>query len=998
MMKQFLQSISAQVGLLFVLLFLIAIVQTDAQNLVTNGDFEAATDLQGWSGYNNQELTDADVNSRVGNVNANDGSLFQVFNVVADETYDFSFDYKWVNNGQPNMNMTVRVRNEADNVSFQDIVLNSVEGTWDAASVAVTVPSGVTQVRILFFKGTGNKPLRIDNVVFEPQATLPCVTPTNINNPSLASQSAYFSWDASPSETNGYHWAVVSAGGNPDTPADIVADGAVATGVTNISVTGLIENTNYDFYVRTKCASSNSSWTTAVNFTPSFQGNLIVNSRFTLNDIDPSFSSWDGFNQDSRIDNINGDFVGYIDNDGTLRQDVNVVPGVEYVISFNYRWLDTGRANGNDISPQIRNPNVGGSAGILQSITLTDNDSDVWYNFYYTYTLPVTENIGQLRIQFFKGVNRNQLHINNVTVLENKDISGEADFTYKNGTWSPSNPSGSALATDDVYIYNGTASITSDLTANNFEISSWADVDISAVLDLSGTLTANGKVDFKNDAIVLGQLKNGNVSGSVFVERYIPGGNRAFRLVTSAVDSDLSIYNNWQERGVAPAGLGTHITGSDTGANGFDLTTTGNESLFTFDNSVVNQSVVSAWTPISNTDVSTLNAGELYRIYVRGDRNIDLTDNDAIATETTLRAKGTLKTGTLTTGTGNIPALSPVASNYSAVANPYQAIIDTETLTYNDVNSNFIYVWDANELENGKFVTVSTDNSVAPDPSSSNANQFIMPGQSFFVKNSSSISGTPSIVFEEADKATSQAQVQIFSEQPDVIPYLNLRLYKESALVNDLAEVDAIGFRFGEQFSNLPSDEDASKLGNPNENLAIINNQSLYYIENRSIPLNNEVLPLFVNGYSDLNYSFKALLGNIPENIQLYLDDSYTGESYLLQDNEVYNFSIDESIAESTAFDRFQVRFDVGSLSAINFDENFHFNIYPNPVENQLKIDMDNFEVITSIELYDQLGKLLMNNENLESLEFDVSQLQSGMYLLKVNTETASYTSKFLKK
>ena len=1002
-MKKFLHINSIRKTIVLSLLLCLGSFQIQAQNLVTNGDFESGVindfnNVEGWDGFNHRIMVDNDTDERTGQINANEGSFFQVFSVVPEETYDFSFDYKWLNNAQPNMNMTVRVRNEATNDNIASIPLGSDEGNWVFnENIEVTVPTGVTEIRIQFFKGANNKPIRIDNVVFEPQAGLPCEPPTSVTNSSIATEAASFTWNSAPSELNGYDWAVVEIGDDPDVPADLVTNGSVSTGVLRAVVSGLTENTNYQFYVRTKCDGTDvSDWSAAVAFTPSFQENLITNSRFTLDGISSSFNAWEGFNRDSRKDNLNGDFVGYIDNDGTLRQDVQVVPGVEYVISFNYRWLDTGRVNGNDITPQVRNPNVGGGAGILETLTLSQNDSDVWYSVHYTYTLPLSEGIDEIRLQFFKGVNRNQLHISNVSILENIDLSSVADYVYKNGAWAPTNPAGVATSADNVYIFNGSTEITSDIEANNLEIEAWADVDISAVLDLTGTLTANGKVSFKNDDVVLGQLAAGDFTGKVMIERY-NSAKRAFRLVSPAVDSEESIFHNWQEGGTDfIANLGTHITGSASGVNGFDVTETGNASLFTYDNAVLNQASGAAWTAISNTDVNTLEAGKLYRIYVRGDRSIDLTDNQATPNQTRLRAYGTLRTGNQTTGV-ELPALSSEDGNFSAVGNPYQAIVNAETITFNgDVNDNFVYVWAATESTNGQFVTLTVDGSSAPNPSTTDASLFIMPGQGFFIKNNATVTTSPSITFTEASKATEQPQVEIFSEsEPQA--YLNLRLYKTDDLDEGLGEVDAIGFRFDEGFTNVASDEDATKLGNPKENLAIIN-EGLLSIDNRNIPVHDETIELFVNSFSALDYSFQAFTDHLPENTKVYLEDNYTGESLELQNETIYNFSVDNSISESSVYNRFQIRFDVETLSTEEFLNQTELSLYPNPVQNQLSFALNNSEQVNDIQIYNQLGKLVKSFNKPEKLNFDVSQLQSGVYFIQLSTETTKYTSKFIKK
>ena len=95
-----------------------------------------------------------------------------------------------------------------------------------------------------------------------------------------------------------------------------------------------------------------------------------------------------------------------------------------------------------------------------------------------------------------------------------------------------------------------------------------------------------------SNALTTGQLDEfslgASITGKVEVQRFIPAGDndlRAFRFLSTAVDSDGTIRANWQEGGLNPgdagyeANFGTHITGSITGANGFDATGSG-QSIF----------------------------------------------------------------------------------------------------------------------------------------------------------------------------------------------------------------------------------------------------------------------------------------------------------------------------------------------------------------------------------------------------------------------------------
>jgi len=73
------------------------------------------------------------------------------------------------------------------------------------------------------------------------------------------------------------------------------------------------------------------------------------------------------------------------------------------------------------------------------------------------------------------------------------------------------------------------------------------------------------------------------------------------------------------------------------------------------------------------------------------------------------------------------------------------------------------------------------------------------------------------------------------------------------------------------------------------------------------------------------------------------------------------------------------------------------FSIYPNPADDVITISGD--DVITSIQIYDYSGKLLLNNPaNSKKLQFNVSFLSKGNYVVKVVSEQKSSSYKIIKK
>lgn len=160
---------------------LLAIVLTSTfiygQNIIVNGNWEATGTMAGvpapWMSENlTQILVDDLTNSTCGNINNGFGSIYQVFDVVPEKTYNVAFDYRWVS-GSGTYNMTARVKDGATGGNDLEIlVLNTTPDAWHNGVFSFTVPTGITMARIIFSKPSGNRPFRIDNVYVAQQGAL----------------------------------------------------------------------------------------------------------------------------------------------------------------------------------------------------------------------------------------------------------------------------------------------------------------------------------------------------------------------------------------------------------------------------------------------------------------------------------------------------------------------------------------------------------------------------------------------------------------------------------------------------------------------------------------------------------------------------------------------------------------------------------------------------------------------------------------------------------
>lgn len=551
-------------------------------------------------------------------------------------------------------------------------------------------------------------------------------------------------------------------------------------------------------------------------------------------------------------------------------------------------------------------------------------------------------------------------------------------------------------------------------TLDNLTISNTGgQVLLEGELNLTGILTLQKGVfktqdnltlkSYLNKTAIVAPVVNGGIEGDVIVERYLPA-KRAFRFISSSVTTTTSINENWQEGvnniGITEAdnlnpnpGFGTHITGSTNGANGLDATPSGNPSLFTFD--VANQS----WDAVTNTLTNNLEAGKPYRMMVRGDRSVDVTNNNTTPQPTVLRAKGTL-----TTGNYIYNDLEASPGGFALIGNPYQAPVDANQLLQNSggINAQFFYVWDPTQNTRGAYVTVDA-NLNSNNMSSSSANKFLQPWQGAFVKLLGN--QTPFLNFTENIKKVSTVTTTTFSESDNIdnVQTLHVELFEAEALQNGYSAADGFTVNFSSDFSNDINESDAGKLGNLDENLAIYNDNHFLSIENRGIVENQDEILFYNNNYRNTNYVYAITLPNL-SGFAAYLEDSYLGTSTALQNNEVnyISFQVDENIEESLASDRFKITFaESDQLNTSDYTLENSIIVYPNPTNVgyiSVNLKVDSFSKGT-VKVYNLLGKMVNEKSieaNQEEVRLSTEQFSAGVYLVKVTLGYKSYAQKVI--
>lgn len=152
-----------------------------------------------------------------------------------------------------------------------------------------------------------------------------------------------------------------------------------------------------------------------------------------------------------------------------------------------------------------------------------------------------------------------------------------------------------------------------------------------------------------------------------------------------------------------------------------------------------------------------------------------------------------------------------------------------------------------------------------------------------------------------------------------------------------------------------------SMIWSPNQITFLIDNVG-YYTYKPSV-LNNSTWPFYLDQYLLLNVAMGGIAGAI--------DSNFTESSMVIDYVRVY-----QNTTASTE-DLFSSK----------------FSIFPNPVENLLKVKTD--ENIDRIEIYSLIGQLVLKKE--KSNEVDVSSLKSGVYLMTIFSQGKKVIKKMIK-
>jgi hypothetical protein len=443
--------------------------------------------------------------------------------------------------------------------------------------------------------------------------------------------------------------------------------------------------------------------------------------------------------------------------------------------------------------------------------------------------------------------------------------------------------------------------------------SSAGGVTLGGALDIYGSLTysdtrmkliTNDVLTLKSTALNtarIGDMTGDTITGKVTVERYIPA-HKAWQFLSIPTNTTQTIQQSWQEGATSPdsnsvPGYGIQLSGPGGTAAGFDLYS-GVPSMKIYNSST------NVWTGISAT-TNSINSTKGYLVFIRGDRSV--TSPFASSTKTVLRTKGGLYTG-------NQTPIPVNAGELTSIGNPYASYIDMRKITKTGVKD-FFYLWDpalAGPDGYGTFQTFSINGSgnyvITPGNGSYGAagstSNFISSGLAFIVQGDTT---GGSLSFNESVKTDGSV-----ASVPATLPYPKLMGSLYGVNTNGTTYVaDGFLVNYQDCFKNAVDDNDAVKLMNPSENLAIKRDNTLLVIERRHSIMQNDTVFLYMSNLKMQQYRFEFTAAQLNNTgLTAVLNDNYlhTNSSINTGGSTVINFNI-VNIPGSYATDRFKIMF-----------------------------------------------------------------------------------------
>ncbi|MBS1773984.1 MAG: T9SS type A sorting domain-containing protein [Bacteroidetes bacterium] len=485
------------------------------------------------------------------------------------------------------------------------------------------------------------------------------------------------------------------------------------------------------------------------------------------------------------------------------------------------------------------------------------------------------------------------------------------------------------------------------------------------------TLTTNDKLTLSSNSTNTGRIGNsaGTISGNVTVERYIPGGRRAFRFFAHPFSTSLALTQLTDD---------IDITGSGGSTNGFTTTGTNSASSFWYDVTAGDNTTTGnnpGWTEFTSTNGSGANAWNRYqaaRILVRGAKGEGLTSASYTPSAATLDMSGVVNQGnqaiSLTKGS---------STNFILVGNPFPSQVNMDALSGTNLGSAF-YIWNAQQGTKGGYTSYPFGTS-----------SFILPSCASFV---TTLSANGNILFEESDKSSSTSGTMF--KTTGTANMVQLRLEDSTIFW------DRLLLNFDDNAMATVDFPDAPKLYNPDMTFYTRSaDDSMLSIDARPYK-DSSIIPLGL--YCTLKKSFKIIAAdfNMPAGTKLFLQDKYLSKTEEITGSGYeYWFEVTSDTA-TWGNNRFELNTQgkPTGISAANNNSKLRVKLVPNPATDKLTVYTEGAEGNIRIAITNMTGvKVVEQSSTASVITVTLTNVADGIYIVTIENDNETITQTLIK-
>ena len=707
----------------------------------------------------------------------------------------------------------------------------------------------------------------------------------------------------------------------------------------HINVTGLTNNTSYQFKVSATNASGEG--------TLSALSNAVTPSNTTTWSITSGLGSWD-----------HGD-----PNDGTQNATINGNFTATYPLNCLKLTVNSGYTLTNNSTFTVTGATITNNGIITGTGTLILNSSAAQ-------TISGNGTVANLTINTSAGVTitsgSNNLGVTGVLTLQAGQLTTNGNLTFKSTSITNSGVLAAIDGTTNV------GSITGTVTVERYIPAGYRGYrDLAPEVYNAGTIYNNWQEG--------GKLP----SSSGYQDGY-----GIFITGPSATDATLSDYASGQK-----AANGT--TGLDYSINGF-------ASAYSFINSrgsfyLSNGKIDS----IYNTIGTNLYPFTGYRVLVRGDRSFNLATSPIINypgglrmyKPTTLRATGQLVTGTVTYNTSGVTNASvgtgfesstyglnsaattisngKITAGISMVANPYvcpvswSAVYSNSVSAGSNINATY-YTLNPTYSATGSYDAFNASTGGSANGDASFASDYIQAGQAFFILNATS-SPTPKVVFNETAKRPTATKTNVFGATVK-LSKLYVSLAKETNATYTRTGSAAIAFKEGFTNNNF-GPQDALQINNSADNVSIADKGINLSIDGRLPATTSDAIAVKIGNPSATSY-------------QLSIDASaYSNNGFAPVLYDAYKNTTTPLASAVTT-----INFTIDSKTASSYEN--RFSIIFNPSALAIK------SIVASTTLINKVATITWNTVGEKGVSYyEVQKSTDGTNFNKIGTATAKNTA-----